>query len=81
MTQLKAIIFGDIGTIAEVADLERQAYNAAFKQAGLDWKWSAIAYKELLKTDGGEERIRAFRDAVPASPSSSAKPNSARAPA
>jgi beta-phosphoglucomutase-like phosphatase (HAD superfamily) len=66
MTQLKAIIFGDIGTMAEVADMERQAYNAAFKQAGLDWKWSAIAYKELLKTEGGEERIRAFRDAVPA---------------
>jgi beta-phosphoglucomutase-like phosphatase (HAD superfamily) len=66
MTQLKAVIFGAIGTVAEVADLERQAYNAAFKQAGLDWKWSAIAYKEFLKTDGGEERIRAFRDAVPA---------------
>ena len=66
MTQLKAIIFGAIGTVTEVADLERQAFNAAFKQAGLDWKWSAIAYKEFLKTDGGEERIRAFRDAVPA---------------
>lgn len=65
MTQLKAVIFGAIGSIAEVADLERQAYNAAFKQAGLDWKWSAIAYKEFLKTDGGEERIRAFRDAAP----------------
>ena len=66
MSQLKAVIFGAIGTVAEVADLERQAYNAAFKQAGLDWKWSAVAYKEFLKTDGGEERIRAFRDAVPA---------------
>ena len=66
MTPLKAIIFGATGTVAEVADLERQAFNAAFKQAGLDWKWSAIAYKELLKTDGGEARIRAFRDAVPA---------------
>ena len=65
MTQLKAVIFGAIGTVAEVADLERQAYNAALKQAGLDWKWSAIAYKEFLKTDGGEERIRAFRDATP----------------
>ena len=65
MTSLKAVIFGAIGSVAEVADLERQAYNAAFKQAGLDWKWSAVAYKELLKTDGGEERIRAFRDAVP----------------
>ena len=66
MNQLKAVIFGAIGTVAEVADLERQAYNAAFKQAGLDWKWSAVAYKEFLKTDGGKERIRAFRDAVPA---------------
>ena len=66
MTQLKAIIFGAVGTVAEVADLERQAYNAAFKQAGLDWKWSAIAYKELLKTESGEARVRAFRDAVPA---------------
>ena len=66
MTPLKAIIFGATGTVAEVADLERHAFNAAFKQAGLDWKWSAIAYKELLKTDGGEARIRAFRDAVPA---------------
>ena len=66
MTPLKAIIFGATGTVAEVADLERQAFNAAFKQAGLDWQWSAIAYKELLKTDGGEARIRAFRDAVPA---------------
>lgn len=66
MSQLKAVIFGAIGSIAEVADLERQAFNAAFKQAGLDWKWSAIAYKEFLKTDGGKARIRAFRDAVPA---------------
>jgi HAD superfamily hydrolase (TIGR01509 family) len=66
MSQLKAVIFGAIGTVAEVADLERQAYNAAFKQAGLDWKWSAVAYKEFLKTDGGKARIRAFRDAVPA---------------
>ena len=66
MTPLKAVIFGAIGSVAEVADLERQAYNAAFKQAGLDWKWSAVAYKEFLKTDGGEARIRAFRDAVPA---------------
>lgn len=66
MTQLKAIIFGSIGTVAEVADLQRQAYNAAFKHAELDWKWSAIAYMELLKTNDGKERIRAFRDAVPA---------------
>ena len=33
MTPLKAIIFGATGTVAEVADLDRQAFNAAFKQA------------------------------------------------
>jgi HAD superfamily hydrolase (TIGR01509 family) len=63
--QLKAVIFGAIGTISETSDIQRQAFNAAFKQAGLDWKWSAIAYKDLLKTNGGQARIRAFRDADP----------------
>jgi HAD superfamily hydrolase (TIGR01509 family) len=65
MAELKAVIFGAIGVIAETSDLQRQAFNAAFKQAGLDWKWSAIAYQDLLKTNGGEARIRAFRDADP----------------
>ncbi len=63
--QLKAVIFGAIGAVAETSDMQRQAFNAAFKQAGLDWKWSAIAYKDLLKTNGGQARIRAFRDADP----------------
>ncbi len=63
--QLKAVIFGAIGSVAETSDMQRQAFNAAFKQAGLDWKWSAIAYKDLLKTNGGQARIRAFRDADP----------------
>ncbi len=65
MTQLKAVIFGAIGVVAETSELHRQAFNAAFKQAGLDWKWSVIAYKDLLKTPDGEERIRAFRDGDP----------------
>jgi HAD superfamily hydrolase (TIGR01509 family) len=65
MSQLKAVMFGATGAVAETADLQRQAFNAAFKQAGLDWKWSAIAYKDLLKTAGGAARIRAFRDSDP----------------
>ena len=62
MTQIKAVIFGAIGVVAETAEFHRQAFNAAFKEAGLDWKWSVVAYKELLKTPDGEERIRSFRD-------------------
>jgi beta-phosphoglucomutase-like phosphatase (HAD superfamily) len=48
MSQLKAVIFGAIGTIAETSDLQRQAFNAAFKAAGLDWNWNAEVYRDLL---------------------------------
>ena len=64
MSQLKAVIFGAIGTIAETSDLQRQAFNAAFVAAGLDWNWDAPTYRDLLKINGGQNRIRAYRDAV-----------------
>ena len=66
MAQLKAVIFGAIGTIAETSDLQRQAFNAAFAAAGLDWNWDISTYHKLLNTNGGQNRIRAYRDADPA---------------
>jgi HAD superfamily hydrolase (TIGR01509 family) len=66
MPQLKAVIFGAIGTIAETSDIQRQAFNAAFAEAGLDWNWDIATYHELLDTNGGQNRIRAYRDADPA---------------
>jgi beta-phosphoglucomutase-like phosphatase (HAD superfamily) len=42
MSQLQAVIFGSIGTIAETSDIQRQAFNLAFAEAGLDWNWDAI---------------------------------------
>jgi HAD superfamily hydrolase (TIGR01509 family) len=63
---LKAVIFGAIGTIAETSDLQRQAFNAAFAEAGLDWNWDIATYHELLNTNGGQNRLRAYRDADPA---------------
>jgi HAD superfamily hydrolase (TIGR01509 family) len=62
----KAVIFGAIGTIAETSDRQRQAFNAAFAAAGLDWDWSAEVYRDLLQINGGQNRIRAYRDADPA---------------
>lgn len=59
----KAVIFGAIGTIAETSDIQRRAFNSAFKAAGLDWIWTAETYRDLLKTNGGQNRIRAYRDA------------------
>ena len=63
MSQLKAVIFGAIGTIAETSDLQRQAFNKAFQAAGLDWNWNAETYRDLLKLNGGQTRIRAYREA------------------
>lgn len=65
MQPLKAVIFGAIGTIAETSDLQRQSFNAAFLDAGLDWHWSPAVYRDLLKTNGGQARLRAYRSAEP----------------
>ena len=64
MSQLKAVIFGAIGTIAETSDLQRQAFNTAFKTAGLDWHWDLHTYRDLLRINGGQNRLRAYRDAI-----------------
>jgi HAD superfamily hydrolase (TIGR01509 family) len=63
MSQLKAVIFGAIGTIAETSDLQRQAFNTAFAAAGLDWNWNTETYHDLLKINGGQNRLKAYRDA------------------
>jgi HAD superfamily hydrolase (TIGR01509 family) len=62
MVQLKAVIFGAIGVIAETSDLQRQAFNRAFAEAGLDWNWDAATYRRLLSINGGQARLRAYRD-------------------
>lgn len=73
MSQLKAVIFGAIGTIVETSEIQRQAFNLAFAEAGIDWNWDAQTYRDLLKINGGQNRIRAYRDtlakaAAPANP-------------
>lgn len=64
MTQPQAVIFGAIGTIVETSDLQRQAFNLAFTEAGLEWSWDIQTYRELLKINGGQNRIRAYRDSI-----------------
>ena len=64
MSQLKAVIFGAIGSITETSDLQRQAFNTAFQTAGLDWHWDLHTYRDLVKINGGQNRLRAYRDAI-----------------
>ncbi len=60
MSQLKAVIFGAIGVIAETSDRQRRAFNAAFAEAGLGWQWDMATYRRLLAINGGQARIRAY---------------------
>lgn len=63
---LKAIIFGSIGTLTETSELQRQAFNTAFAEVGLDWDWDADSYRNLVAhgASGGEQRIAAYAEAL-----------------
>lgn len=64
MSQPRALIFDVDGTLADTErDGHRVAFNAAFAEAGLDWRWSEALYGELLRVTGGKERIAQFIDA------------------
>lgn len=63
---LKAFIFDVDGTLADTEEAHRQAFNLAFKQAGLPWHWDYHLYKQLLSVTGGKERIQYFtKDFLP----------------
>ena len=46
---IQALFFGGIGTLLETSELQREAFNAAFREAGLDWHWSIDEYREMLE--------------------------------
>jgi HAD superfamily hydrolase (TIGR01509 family) len=54
---MSAILFGSIGTIADTSELQRQAFNQAFKAHGLDWCWNRKEYLTMLEKSGGHKRI------------------------
>ncbi|WP_101067208.1 HAD-IA family hydrolase [Roseovarius salinarum] len=60
---LRALILDVDGTLAETEEAHRAAFNATFARWGLGWHWSRDTYRELLRTTGGKERIRAFQGA------------------
>ncbi len=60
---IKAFIFDVDGTLADTErDGHRPAFNAAFREFGLDWEWDVELYGELLAVTGGKERIRRYVD-------------------
>lgn len=57
---MPAILFGSISTLADTSELQRQAFNQAFAEHGLDWNWSQEQYRSMLGSNGGAQRITDF---------------------
>jgi HAD superfamily hydrolase (TIGR01509 family) len=61
---MSAILFGSISTIADTSELQRQAFNQAFKAHGLDWDWSRAEYLTMLENSGGQNRIADYANSI-----------------
>ena len=48
---MKAVLFGSIGTLIESSNIQRESFNQAFREIGLDWYWDQEDYTKLLKKD------------------------------
>jgi beta-phosphoglucomutase-like phosphatase (HAD superfamily) len=58
---LQALVWDVDGTLAETEDEgHRIAFNRAFEEAGLPWRWDRSVYGELLRVTGGKERLLAW---------------------
>ena len=54
---MPALLLGSISTIADTSELQRQAFNQAFAEHGLDWHWDQDQYRAMLSGNGGQTRI------------------------
>ena len=60
---MSALLFGSISTVADTSELQREAFNEAFAQHGLDWQWDHDDYVEMLGSNGGQDRVAAYAEA------------------
>lgn len=61
---MSAILFGSISTLADTSELQREAFNRAFADHGLTWRWDRDDYLAMLEKSGGADRIAAYAEAV-----------------
>lgn len=58
---LKAILFDVDGTLADTEALgHRPAYNRAFRELDLQFRWGPKLYRKLLMQPGGRERLKYY---------------------
>ncbi len=64
-----ALLWDVDGTLAETEEQgHRPAFNRAFAEAGLPWRWDRPTYRRLLAVSGGRERIAAYLTEVEGKP-------------
>lgn len=56
----RAILFGSLGTLAEISGLRRRAIDVAFQEAGLAWNWTPSTYAVLAELPDLRRRIAGF---------------------
>ena len=57
---MPALLFGSISTIADTSELQRESFNEAFAAHDLDWRWETDDYREMLRGNGGADRIASY---------------------
>jgi len=57
---MSSILFGSIGVLVESSEIQRKAFNEAFKDFGLDWYWNVANYIKMLEKPGGFNRIAEY---------------------
>lgn len=57
--RLQAILFG-METLVDRRDVERDAFNRVFHEAGLPWQWDAASYARLHRLSGGSDVLDVF---------------------
>ena len=70
---LQAILWDVDGTLAETErDGHLVAFNAAFEELDIPWRWSEQRYGELLRVAGGFERLLFDMESQPLAPARTA---------
>ena len=57
---MPALLLGSISALADTSELQREAFNQAFAQHGLDWRWDRADYVAMLESSGGADRVTAY---------------------
>ncbi|KIT16432.1 HAD family hydrolase [Jannaschia aquimarina] len=60
---MKALLLGSIGTLSDTSELQRRAFNEAFRKHDLPWEWDRDTYRGMLTQAGGKDRIQRQADA------------------